>query len=236
MSAKGQAMSDVKTIELELEKIRLDGGTQSRVRIERKAIGEYAERMLAGDVFPSLSVFFDGSDYWLADGFHRFYASQRLRRTVVSVAMHIGTKRDAILYSLGANSTHGLRRTSADKRKAVNIMLADEYWSQWSNREIARRCGVSETMVRRSRISPKGQSRKFITRHGRVTEMQVSNIGKNRSHKKKTIKPEVSVSLLKEASKIVRENGRDYAEALIASLRHYLKVTRKNPEGSNYNE
>lgn len=28
-----------------------------------------------------------------------------------------GTKRDAILYSVGANSTHGLRRTNADKRR-----------------------------------------------------------------------------------------------------------------------
>ena len=33
------------------------------------------------------------------------------------------------------------------------------------------------------------------------------------------------------AGEIVRENGRDYAEAFAASLKLYLEVTRENPEG-----
>lgn len=47
----------------------------------------------------------------------------------------------------------GLRRTNADKRKAVKTLLKDEEWSQWSDREIARQCAVSNDMVSRYRRS-----------------------------------------------------------------------------------
>jgi hypothetical protein len=38
-------------------------------------------------------------------------------------------------------------RTNEDKRRAVMTLLGDEEWSQWSNREIARRCGVHHDLV-----------------------------------------------------------------------------------------
>ncbi len=41
-----------------------------------------------------------------------------------------------------------LRRTNADKRRAVLVLLSDQEWSQWSNREIAKQCGVDEGLVR----------------------------------------------------------------------------------------
>ena len=49
--------------------------------------------------------------------------------------------------SLGANGSHGLPRTNADKRRAVEILLRDPEWSQWSDREIARRACVHHQMV-----------------------------------------------------------------------------------------
>jgi predicted RNase H-like nuclease (RuvC/YqgF family) len=58
-----------------------------------------------------------------------------------------GTLRDAILFSFSANGTHGLRRTAADKRKAVMAMLEDIEWQDWSDREIARQCCVSHPFV-----------------------------------------------------------------------------------------
>jgi hypothetical protein len=53
-----------------------------------------------------------------------------------------GTQRDAVLFGIGANSVHGLPRTKAGKR-AVALVLADPEWSQWSDREIGRRCQLS---------------------------------------------------------------------------------------------
>lgn len=58
-----------------------------------------------------------------------------------------GDRRRAILHSVAANAAHGLRRSNADKRRAVMTLLEDDEWSHWSNIEIARRCGVSHKMV-----------------------------------------------------------------------------------------
>ena len=37
-----------------------------------------------------------------------------------------GGLRDAILFSVGANAAHGLRRTNADKRRTVLLLWEDE--------------------------------------------------------------------------------------------------------------
>ena len=62
-------------IELSLSVINRFGGTQPRARLDDAIIQEYAEAMIAGDVFPPVAVFHDGADYWLADGFHRVNAA-----------------------------------------------------------------------------------------------------------------------------------------------------------------
>lgn len=40
-----------------------------------------------------------------------------------------------------------MRRTNADKRRAVLRLIEDAEWVLWSDREISRRCGVSDRMV-----------------------------------------------------------------------------------------
>ena len=129
---------------LKLEQIRIDGGTQPRVAIDEQVVADYAELYGSGFNLPPVTVFYDGVNYWLADGFHRYWANKKIDCEYVFADIRQGTQRDAILYSVGANASHGLRRTNADKRKALLIMLEDEEWSQWSTREIARQCGVSE--------------------------------------------------------------------------------------------
>jgi hypothetical protein len=92
-------------------------------------------------------VFDDGREKWLADGFHRLRARERVGLLTIPVLIRPGTRRDAVLYSVGANATHGLPRTNADKRRAVETLLTDSEWGQWSDREIARRCQVSNRFV-----------------------------------------------------------------------------------------
>lgn len=92
-----------------------------------------------------------------------------------------GTRRDAILYSVGANETHGLRRTNEDKRRAVMTLLSDEEWSRWSNNEIAQKCGVSHTFVNGMRSSLEtvsSEQRTYNTKHGTEAVMNTANIGK----------------------------------------------------------
>ena len=65
-------------------------------------------------------------------------------------------------------------------------LLNDEEWSQWSDREIARRCRVAQSMVtnrRRSLISEIGEpspSRTYTTKHGTTAKMKTGNIGQKK--------------------------------------------------------
>ena len=164
---------------LPLSDIKVDPACQARVTTDATKIAEYAEIMTEeGDVFPPVVTYYDGTAYWLSDGFHRYAAAEKAGLGSLKAETRQGTRRDAILYAVGANAT--LRRTIKDKRHAVGILLADEEWSKWSNRTIAHRCGVDEKLVRtlRSASAAKPQIARKVERGGNVYHMNTSNIGK----------------------------------------------------------
>jgi hypothetical protein len=132
---------------LNLDDIRIDGGTQPRAAIDEDTVEDYAEEYRANSDMPPLDVFFDGVAYWLADGFHRWHAARKADLVKIKCQIHKGTCRDAILFSVRANAEHGKRRTNADKRRAVEILLVDGEWSKWSDRVIANRCAVTHPFV-----------------------------------------------------------------------------------------
>ena len=134
-------------MKLALSVIELNGGTQSRAELDHSAIESYGDAMQAGVVFPPIIVFYDGEKYWLADGFHRVEAADAAGLEEIDADVRQGTRREAVLFSLGANAHHGVRRTNSDKRRAVHTLLVDDEWKAWSDRKIADTCGVSHTMV-----------------------------------------------------------------------------------------
>lgn len=158
---------------LGMDVIRIDGGTQSREKIDEAVVGDYADLIADGVQFPAVRVYFDGVSHYLADGFHRYHAHRKAGKGAIEADVEKGTLRDAILYSLGANHEHGLRRTNADKRKAVQAMLNDFEWQEWSNGEIARRCHVSERLVANVRGSDAPEVRKFKMADGTIAEKRV---------------------------------------------------------------
>lgn len=130
---------------------------------------------------PPIDVVYEAASKtsWLVDGFHRLEAARRRGETTVVARVFQGDFRDALLLALGANSSHGLRRTNADKARAVDTLLADDEWKLWANTEIAERCGVSEGFVR-NRRADRGESpkvRKFKDASGTEREMNTENIG-----------------------------------------------------------
>lgn len=138
-------MSKSELVDLEL--IRIDGGTQARVSINQEAVEDYADVYKAEDNLPAVVVFFDGTEYWLADGFHRYHGARKAELAKLNCEVRKGTQRDAILFAVGANRSHGLKRTNADKRKAVGMLLADPEWAGQSDRWIAETAGVSNNFV-----------------------------------------------------------------------------------------
>ncbi len=140
-----------KTKPVALNEIRIDGQTQARCAINQEVVSSYAVLMEDHVTLPPVVLFFDGAAYWLADGFHRFFATKTNGKPSIIADIHKGTQRDAVLYSLNANVPHGLTLTNEDKRKAVLVMLADPEWSELTDRAIARHCGCSHMTVGRLR-------------------------------------------------------------------------------------
>jgi hypothetical protein len=135
---------------LPIDQIRMDGDTQVRADTNQAKVDEYAELMREGVEFRAVTVFFDGSDHWLGGGVHRVLAAIAAGRTHIEADVRSGKQRDAILFSLEDNK-HGLPLSTADKRKAVAILLSDPEWSAWSDREIARHLGVGNSLVSKIR-------------------------------------------------------------------------------------
>lgn len=162
--------------------VRTDGGTQSRAQLYANVVTEYIDALGQGAKFPPIVVFFDGTNYWLADGFHRHAAYQGLGKAEIPADVRQGTRRDATLFSVGANASHGLRRTNEDKRRAVLVLLNDPEWSQWSDREISRKCMVSAPLIASVRQSLtvnsySEQPRTYTTKHGTTSTMDTTRIG-----------------------------------------------------------
>jgi hypothetical protein len=128
--------------------IRIDGSTQSRAATSAATVAEYAEAIKEGAEFPPPVLYRDeDGNYWPGDGHHTILGYQRAGRDEVPSRVRSGTQRDAILHSVAANAKHGLKRSNADKRHAIEIMLDDPEWSQWTERQMAKACNVSHTLV-----------------------------------------------------------------------------------------
>lgn len=147
-----------------IDVIRLDNRTQAREKLRPDTVAQYAElyRVKVAVDLPPPDVFFDGEAHWLADGFHRVNGAKEAGRERISVNLHQGTLLDAIEFAASANASHdksGMRRTNADKRRSVEMLLATEKWAGNSDRAVAEQCGVDPKTV----ASVRSELRKFYT-------------------------------------------------------------------------
>lgn len=131
--------------------IDVDVDTQARVGVSDETIKEYVavlvecQQKKEAPPFPPVELFYDGSNYFIGDGWHRVLAWLETTISCIPARVHNGGKREAMLHAIGANK--GLRRTNEDKRRAVSLLLEDEEWSKWTTRQIADHCGVSHMLV-----------------------------------------------------------------------------------------
>lgn len=136
---------------IKISDITVDQALQSRVALSQDKIAEYAEMMEDGIEFSPVQIVDDGKKFYMWDGFHRYHAAVKAGRTTIDAAIKKGTYRNAFVWSLGANSNHGLPVTNADKRLKVTRALADVELSLWTDQEIAKACGVTRVMVYKMR-------------------------------------------------------------------------------------
>lgn len=112
-----------------------------------------------------------------------FFYYKQLGIEQIECDVRKGTRRDAILHSVGANGKHGLRRTNEDKRKSALILLEDEEWGKWTNGEIARKCIVTAHFIGevRKSVGINPSERTYIDKHGNISTINTANIGKSRN-------------------------------------------------------
>lgn len=129
-----------------------DPELQARAGINQETVDEYAELMAAQGFdeksWPHLVVFSDEDGdgrFWPGDGWHRGAAAQQAGLKWWTCEIRLGTREDALWYALGANKSHGLRRSNADKRRAVELALKAR--PELSDRAIAEHCGVGNKFV-----------------------------------------------------------------------------------------
>jgi len=189
--------------EFPLRDITLDQSLQPRAALDEETVEDYAARYSEGTAMPPVTLFRDGAIYWLADGFHRVAGAAKAGRDTIPADVREGAYRDALLFAVAANTGHGLRRTNADKRRAVTMLLTDAECARWSDRQIARHCGVHQDMVGSVRAANLSDSDRCtgeiipanaemdatalatrtitVTRNGVSYKMNTANIGKRRA-------------------------------------------------------
>jgi hypothetical protein len=130
---------------IKLSDVAADDDLQPRVKIDAEVVDEYASSMRHGESFPPIIVFRDGEKNWLADGYHRYYAAKKAGLDCLAAEFRTGTKTDALKFALSANSTHGLKRSQADKKRAVLVAISE--FGDLSNREIAKLVNVDDKTI-----------------------------------------------------------------------------------------
>lgn len=143
-----------------LNDIRIDGGTQSRTVIDQTLVYQYIECMKEGDEFPPIQTVFDGATHWLVDGFHRYHAYKLMGLKQTDVNYKPGTQSEAQIISFGVNGKHGKPRTVEDKRNAVQMALEHPDLKDKSTYEIAKICAVSQPFVAGIRDPKKKEKQK----------------------------------------------------------------------------
>jgi hypothetical protein len=130
-----------------IKQIRTDGGTQFRA-LDPETVQHYAALLRDGVTMDGPTLFFDGLDYWLADGFHRVSAAEAAELAELLCEVRTGTQRDARFFALTeANRKHGRPLTTAERGARLDALLTDPEWARLPREQLADLAGVSRTTV-----------------------------------------------------------------------------------------
>jgi hypothetical protein len=132
---------------IRLSQILIEKGLQVRAELNQEAINDYGEALSAvKNTIPAVIVFeIEPGKFLLADGFHRMAAAREKGFKDILAEVHKGSREDALKCALGANTAHGLRLTSADKRRKVELALKE--WPESSDTDLGKMCGVDHKTV-----------------------------------------------------------------------------------------
>lgn len=196
---------------------------QARVAIDLAAVDDYAAAIESGATLPPVVLFrLPGGKHLIGDGWHRIAAHRKLGRDSIAAQVKDGDAHDALAFACSANSAHGLRRTAADKRRAVELLLCDQGYGGLSDRLIADLAKVSGHFVGKVRAGLDGDQSPPPTARARSSTDAARKGRDGRSRRAPKRKPRRSASAV--APKATRaldavdaENLRPPADAVPAT-------------------
>jgi hypothetical protein len=178
-------MSLIDPIPFKISRIKREFALQVRAEQNPDVIAAYAEKIRAGEPIPAPLVYYDGTTYWLADGYCRVAAALEVGLSKLDVEVRSGTQRMALEYAFRRELPPA--RTGQDKRRDVEAFLHSA--PNASDRAIGRAAGVSHTFVARVRAQLSSANgcqinpARYVRRGDSVYTQDTSRIGRGRKTK-----------------------------------------------------
>lgn len=161
-----------------IKKISLDHSLQARVKLDSEAVQRYADIIRDGGTLPAPDLVYDkdAKCFYVCDGWHRIEAHRLADKEEVRACVHepkdgMTAREYALWHAVGSNTTHGVPRSNADKRRAVELALGQ--WPEWSDRRLAEVCVVSNHFVAKIREESTGNipSSKRVGKDGKARKV-----------------------------------------------------------------
>jgi len=215
MASQKHPSERTKPVRRALDHILLDHRLQSRP-LRSDVVEDYLEAQRRGDELPPVRVVRDENDnYYLVDGHHRVAAArQRVGIDGIAVEIVNGSFEDALWLSWGANRSHGLPRTSLDKRRAIQAAITHQRWGRESDRAIARHIGCDHKTV-------------ASMRRGRSGGEFPTNGGTHDSHSPSGPSKREILGACHLLSKVQPEQARQFTPADLATVRDGYESTHR---------
>ena len=140
--------------------------SQCRAHLNDEAIADYTDTWIDNgpsdkfkfDKSGPIILVCDGDRYYIGDGWHRVFAALKAGRKTVPAEVRSGNLKTATEISLGANEGQGLRRTQADRVKAIYRAL--KVFPGWTDQKIAKEVNASPSTIKSYRIKEQDQAKK----------------------------------------------------------------------------
>ena len=184
---------------------RVDGTDDTLVAEYAADMREYDERIKESESeypthgwqeFPNINcIHVPDMGHVLISGHHRLEAILQVGYEEILVYSVPGTRQDAIVWSKQQNADNGKRRTNADKAHVVKSCLLDDELKLWSDRTIAKWCGVTHGTVAKHEkslvnfTSENGEPytrptrRKRLSKSGEIEWVETASIGNGNPEK-----------------------------------------------------
>jgi hypothetical protein len=138
---------------LQIENLLVSQDYQARRQTNPEVVRDYENCLKEGISLPPITVVDTGGELIVVDGFHRVFACKNQGRDRIQAEVGAGNHLYAVEQAIGANASHGLRRSAADKTRAVEMALNHPELAKESDRALATRCAVSHRFVSKIRAS-----------------------------------------------------------------------------------